>query len=33
MLVEKVGSYGYKHTKVDRDGNKETEIKTAIELK
>lgn len=33
VFVEKVSSYEYKHTKVDKDGNEEAEIRIAVELK
>ena len=32
VFVKKISSYEYKHTKVDKDDNEETEIRTAVEL-
>lgn len=33
VFIEKVSFYEYNHTKVDKDDNEETEVRTAVELK
>ena len=33
VSVKKVSSYEYKHTKIDKNDNEETEIRIAVELK
>lgn len=33
VFIEEVSSYGYNYTKVDKDDNEETEVRTAVELK